>query len=158
MFIPLTIALINPFQGPAETHMDFWVGNWKFSGRARKTATEWTEISGKNSIKKVQGGKVVLETFDGAGFTGQSWSVFDANDKVWKQTWVDNSGGYLLFEGGKVGDKFILSQVNIPKNKPKLSMRMVFQSITPKSFEWLWQSSTDSGKTWSSVYEIKYTK
>ena len=39
-----------------------------------------------------------------------SVSTFDARAQQWKQTWVDNQGGYLDFTGGWQDDRMILQR------------------------------------------------
>lgn len=143
---------------PAANQFDFWVGSWNANGRTRTDpkTDKWTATTGKNVISKVQGGKVIEENFSMTGFTGKSWSVYDANRKVWQQTWVDSSGAYLLFEGRYAANKMVLRQVYVGP-EPAVARRMVFQDITKSAFTWLWQQSSD-GKTWSTIWEIKYTR
>lgn len=78
-----------------ENSMNFWVGKWH---------AYWADsLRGTNDITKTLGEKVVEENFiskDGT-FSGRSWSVFDSASNSWRQTWVDNTGAYLTFTGGR---------------------------------------------------------
>src|SRR5206468_3084627 len=87
---------------------DFWVGTW--------TGT-WESDDGPgtatNTISKEYGGHVVVERFTtnpSADFNGLSVTVFDERDGCWKQTWVDDSGAYLDFRGGRIGDDVVLTR------------------------------------------------
>lgn len=157
-----TIALATTLQtsspDPAKS-LDFWVGEWTMTGKSRIAPgkEEFRDTSCKNSISKILGGKVVHENFTMPGFNGQSWSVYNANAKVWTQTWVDDSGAYLLFRGGPEGDKVILTQTNIP-DSAGFKNRMVFQNITKEAFDWLWQRSSDGGKTWENQWTLAYKR
>ena len=84
---------------------DFWVGEWVCTGKSRVAPgkDEWIDTKATNSISKTLGGKVVEENFSMGTFQGKSVSVYDSNRKIWRQTWVDSSGGYLVFEGGMDG-------------------------------------------------------
>ncbi len=142
--------------------LDFWVGEWQLTGRMRNAPgkEEYTETKAKNVIARVQGGKVVQETFESDGFTGSSWSVYDVRKKKWFQTWVDNSGAYLTFEGEATKEGFMFVQNNIPAevSAKGTRMRMVFSKITADGFHWDWQSSGDSGKSWETQWELDYKR
>jgi len=43
-------------------------------------------------------------------------------------------------------------------DRPKTIGRMVFSNINPDSFDWDWQSSGDSGKTWKLAWHLHYTR
>lgn len=83
-----------------------------------------------NCVTEGLGGKVVEENFVMGSFLGKSVSAYDKSRNIWRQTWVDSTGSYLVFEGGMDGEK------------------MVFSEITDDSFVWDWERGTDRGKTW----------
>lgn len=154
----LTLALLQTAPAPSP-ELDFWVGDWNLTAKSRTAPgkDEWQSFSGRNRIKKTQKGQVVHENFTSSQFDGESWSVWNPRKKQWSQTWVDDQGSYLLFEGGKVGDNFVLTQTNIPA-AAKFSMRMVFSNITKKSFHWEWQRQAEGATTWENMMEIDYTR
>lgn len=142
----------------AASQFDFWIGEWNLT---------WSDsLHGKNSVSKSHDGCVIEEKFtaeDGSGFTGMSVSVFDTSAQIWKQTWVDNSGSYLDFTGhlitDKSGDRMILSRSFARKDgRGEIHQRMVFHDITRDSLVWDWQSSTDTGKTWTNNWTIIYRR
>jgi hypothetical protein len=138
-------------------HMDFWLGNWdvRWENSAGQPAGQ-----GTNFITRDFDGCVIHEHFNGGtstgSLTGESWSVYQAAGRHWRQTWVDNQGGYFALVGGLEGDKFILIGSSIVDNTPR--QRMVFEDITPNSFTWRWQSTTDHGATWTDGWVIHYTR
>lgn len=137
--------------------LDFWVGDWTMEGRSRTSfeKDEYTDGKCENTIEKRQDGKVIHENFRTDGFTGESWSVFQPQTKTWRQTWVDNGGSYLLFEGGRVDNKIILNMTNAPKG---VQARMVFSDIKDNSFVWNWEQSRDEGKSWVLMWELRYKR
>ncbi len=139
-------------QKMAETDLDFWIGNWNcFSSDS---------LIGQNVILKRMNNKVVEEKFMtyGDGFEGGSWNVFDSASAVWKQTWVDNSGAYMLFTGSKDEDTIFFTENNsVTLNGHKHYRRMIFYSIELNSFEWKWQSSLDRIK-WKTNWHITYRR
>ena len=158
--IPCALAILVVQAAAPETQMDFWVGEWECTGRSRNAPgkDEWTETKATNSIRKILGGKVIEENFSMPGFDGKSVSVYDVRTQMWRQTWVDSAGGYLVFEGGTKEGKMTLVQV-MAKNAPEgLSMRMVFSEVKKDSFTWDWERSSDSGKTWELQWRLNYKR
>lgn len=142
------------FAQNSPTTFDFWVGSWD---------AYWNDsLKGTNTITKAMNNKVVEENFvqNDKGYFGKSWSVFDSAAGVWRQTWVDDTGAYLSFTGGKEGDKVILSKTDSRKGKngKEVFMRMVFSNIKQQSFDWDWQSSEDSKNTWKTMWAIRYKR
>ncbi len=80
------------------------------------------------------------------------------NLNEWKQTWVDNQGGYLDFTGNFNNNKMILHRSAIDKNGNKFMQRMIYYNITENSFDWNWEISKDNGKTWNSRWQIHYSR
>ena len=94
-----TGASPDPCSAAQQKQFEFWVGEWDLTWPGLKNG----EIGhGTNSIKRIMDGCVVQENFSGGDsihLRGTSVSVFDVNSGRWKQTWVDNEGGYLDFVG-----------------------------------------------------------
>ncbi len=103
---------IKPCTDPKASEFDFWLGEW---------TAEWGEDGhGTNVITKALGGCVVLENFTDldAGrqpLVGMSVSTYVPRESCWKQTWVDNQGGYLDFKGGMTDDGMILNLGDGPR-------------------------------------------
>ena len=153
------MALQNgPTPVPAESkQFDFWVGEWNAKGKSAGANNTWQDTTATNSIKRVMGGHAVQESFKMGQFVGSSWSVYDPGHKVWKQTWVDNQGGYIDLVGGFEDGKMTLT--TLPDNvHPKARNRMVFSNITAKEFDWDWEGSRDSGETWKLQWHLHYTR
>lgn len=132
---------------------DFWLGEWEVSwdgGRSR----------GRNSIGRHFGGRVIHERFDGRPgieLVGMSVSVYREDADRWFQTWVDDAGNYFALEGGMAdGAMILVSKGHGPRGG--LSYRMRFADIEDDRFAWSWESSTDGGDTWSSVWELAYER
>jgi hypothetical protein len=111
------------------------------------------------------GGCTLQENFTDPNikYLGKSWTVYNANYKMWQQTWVDNQGGYIALTGGKVGDSMVLTTAErtVPASVSatgKLTSRMVFFNIKKDSFDWNWEASTDGGKTWKLNWYIQYRR
>lgn len=142
----------TPCSAPEASQFDFWVGNWDLT---------WSDsLHGTNHIEKLYGNCTIHENFADphSNFLGQSWSVFNPASKLWQQTWVDNQGGYIVLTGNKEGNKLILKTQERVTQKGKQQMRMVYENITPASFDWRWEQSTDSGATWKTNWLIHYKR
>jgi hypothetical protein len=140
---------------PESRQMDFWIGDWE----ARYTLNGVTE-KGRNRITKVLDGCAIFEEFSGgpaAALEGRSYSVYDARAGKWKQTWVDNQGGYLDFVGDVVEGNRVFAREFV-RQGALVKQRMVFRDVKPESFKWLWQASTDGGATWATRWEIDYRR
>ena len=141
---------------PEADGLDFWVGTWDLT---------WTAASGEgrgvNVVTRDLGGCVVHERFEdlGTGFAGESVSVYTPSG--WRQTWVDNSGGYLLFEGTTHDDGTVREMRMAPFENASGAMqinRMTWEDVTADGLTWRWQASTDGGATWTDNWVITYAR
>jgi len=89
---------------------------------------------------------------------GTSVSIFDSTAGKWKQTWVDNEGGYLDFIGELKDGQMVLQRAAARSDGTKFLQRMVFKNITPKELDWSWEASHDGGKTWQVQWPIHYKR
>jgi hypothetical protein len=137
-------------KGDEHRQLDFWLGTWR---------AKWQGGEGTNQITRDFEDCVIREAFDAreamGGFRGMSVSLYHAQTKQWRQTWVDNQGSYFDLVGGPEGDDFVLTNVRLTDSAPHL--RMVFTKIKPDSFTWRWQKSTD-GKAWTDSWVIEYER
>jgi hypothetical protein len=76
---------------------------------------------------------------DGHASSG-SVSIFQARAHAragkWKQTWVDNEGGYLDLSGESRDGQMILSREVTRADGAKAMQRMMFKNVTPDEFDW----------------------
>ncbi|MBI3440087.1 MAG: hypothetical protein HY054_15790 [Proteobacteria bacterium] len=137
--------------------LDFWLGDWDVRWDA------WPSQPmghGTNHVTRDFDDCVIHEHFSGGPSTGnlrgESWSLYHAPSQWWRQTWVDNQGGYFALTGGMSGDRFVLVSNSLGDNAPR--QRMVFEDITTNSFTWRWQRTADGGATWSDSWVIYYSR
>ena len=142
---------------PEASQFNFWIGDWNLT---------WSDtLHGTNRVEKIFGNCTVQENFTDPNthYFGKSWSVYNTNYKTWEQTWVDSQGGFIYLTGGMKADSMILvtNEKNVPvqiSRTGKMINRMVYYHITPSSFDWSWQSSTDGGISWQSNWLIHYKR
>ena len=138
--------------------MAFWLGEWELTWPGER---QGQVDRGTNSIQRVLDGCAIEENFSGGTamhLRGRSLSIFDTISGKWKQTWVDNEGGYLDFTGEFRGGQMILAREAVRRNGQKVLQRMVFKNITPNELDWSWEASTDGGKTWQVNWQIHYKR
>lgn len=135
----------------APADFDFWLGNW---------SAVWEGGQGTNTITRVLNGHVVQERFSdpGSRFSGESWTVYDHQLKRWRQTWVDDTGSYMIFEGGPTPEGVTLHTRMPDKTGTMYLYHMVFHNITADAFDWTWKRSLDDGKTWEVQWAIRYAR
>ncbi len=142
----------KPCSTPEFSQFDFWVGSWELT---------WNDtVKGTNVITKELDGCVVHEIFsDPAGkFYGRSYSVFNPTKSVWQQTWVDNQGNYMDFEGGFENGMMTLGRSFVGPKGKTVMQRMRFSNISDSSLDWSWESSLDGGKNWKQNWLIHYKR
>ncbi len=147
-----------PCTQPEQRQFDFWVGNWDLTWPGN---TPGEIAHGTNTIQRVMKGCVVVENFSGGDsmpLRGMSVSAFDGRTHKWKQTWVDNQGGYLDFIGEFRDGKMILGREAIRPDGAHVLQRMVYKNIAADEFDWSWEASKDGGKTWQVQWPIHYKR
>jgi hypothetical protein len=150
-----------PCTSSEAAQFDFWLGEWDLSWPAEQTGGQVGETGhGTNRIERLLGQCVIEENFamDDGSFLGRSLSVFDTRAELWMQTWVDSSGGYLLFSGGFDGSQMELRTTPVEREGEVAVNRMVFHDISAESLQWDWQGSRDGGQTWNYLWTISYRR
>ncbi len=155
----ITISTISNAQELGPESFDFWVGQWDLT---------WDDGDGKvgkgtNHIIKTLDDKVIQENFEAVegqltGFKGTSISVYNANNKTWRQAWADNQGGYFNFVGDSDGDKKIFKTQPVERDNKTIILRMVFYDFSNNTLTWDWERSEDGGKTWNLSWRINYAR
>jgi len=139
------------------TELDFWLGAWNAT---------WEGGHGTNRLARILGGRVIHEQFeevqdssnDGSGaLHGQSWSMFDPKLGLWRQTWVDDQGGWFDLVGEQADGCFAFVRA-APEIGPEVRQRMVFRDVAADRFRWTWELSRDDGATWAVRWEIDYRR
>lgn len=151
----------QPCTSSEARQFDFWVGVWDLSWPAEQIGGEPGEkATGTNRIDKLFDQCAIEESFSTADgtFLGRSLSVYDTQKTMWRQTWVDNTGGYLLVSGAFDGNQMELRTVPTDREGETIVQRMVFRDIADDSLKWDWQGSRDGGNTWNDHWTINYQR
>lgn len=141
--------MTSPEELPERRQFDFWLGAWD---------ARWAGGRGTNTVTAELGGNVIMERFDGRPGTplqGISVSVYDATENVWRQAWVDSTGGYLDFTGGPIEGGMELRRAGRVDAPP---YRMRFLDIGADSFTWHWESWNEAESSWDAKWRIDYAR
>lgn len=148
-----TAAPPPPCKGPEYRTLDFWVGDWVAEDQQGKPI-------GTNRITRDEYGDcVITEHFQGSPLIGHSVSIYRPGLKQWRQTWVDNQGGFFDLVGGPVTGSdhaFVFENKRVSETQPH--QRMIFQDIKPDSFVWRWQNRAKSTDSWADNWVIHYRR
>jgi len=137
--------------------LDFWVGDWSLAW----TNPDGTSGEGHNEISLQYRDCVVYEQFSAPemDFYGMSVSTYDAPLGVWRQTWVDDQGGYIDLVGGPAEGEahdFEMEAVRLTDDAPH--MRMIWQDVTDDSLTWRWQGRDSGSAAWEDRWVIRYQR
>lgn len=150
-----------PCSGPEYRQLDFWVGDWD---------AEWDNAdgsigAGRNRISRDEFGDCVIyerfstDQFSPNGYRGMSVSMFHAPVGQWRQTWVDDQGGYFALVGGPVeGEPYSFEVVNTRITETAPHLRMIWQDVEENSFVWRWQIRRSEDEEWTDQWYIRYTR
>jgi hypothetical protein len=140
----------RPCSAAAYRQFDFWLGSWSVTRPDGKTA-------GTNRITRILGGCALREQWRGAGgSSGTSLNVYDADAKLWRQTWVDDRGGVLLLTGGLRNGRMVLEGDTPAPGGKTVRQRITWTPMPDGRVRQFWDSSSDGGKTWKSEFDGLY--
>lgn len=151
----------QPCAAPEFRQFDFWLGEWDLTWPAEQWGGRRGEFGhGANTVTTILDSCVVHESFrfPAQKYNGNSVSTYSKKRGIWQQTWVDNSGGYLIFTGKFKNGKMELRTPPRKQDDKTSISRMVFRNITPNSLDWDWQRSDDAGQSWKNIWNIHYQR
>ncbi len=142
----------GPPPPPPETRQfDFWIGTWEVT-------TPDGKVAGHNVIEPVLGGRALRETWTGAGgFSGTSLNTYDASARVWRQFWVDQSGGVLTLSGNFADGAMSMEQ-SITLDGLTTIDRITWTPHADGTVRQLWEQSKDARITWSVLFDGLYRR
>lgn len=142
---------VEPCRGkPEYRQFDFWIGDWVVT-------TPQGNRAGTSSIQLMLGSCVLQENWTGGGSSGKSFNIYDATDKRWHQSWVDDKGTFAHYVGGLVGGAMQITADTPFEGKPARA-RMTFTKLADGSVRQHGERSTDQGKTWTTTFDLLYKR
>jgi hypothetical protein len=141
---------------PAHRQFDFWLGDWD-TYRVDKTGNVSPAAASvaRNRVTAVLGGCVLHEVYRRTdGYTGESFSIYDATRHMWHQSWVTNEGELLVAEGKLQGKAIVLTGATRDARGPQLQR----VSWTPQGdgVRETALQSRDGGRTWTPLFDILF--
>jgi hypothetical protein len=141
-----------PCAGPEFHQFDFWVGRWEVYAASAPDKKAATSV-----IEALYSGCAIRENWKPdtpAG--GGSLSSYVADEKAWKQTWVDASGTRADFKGGWTGNAMVLTGVWPQPGHPTQMTRMTYTPLNGGAVRQYGETSDDQGKTWQPSFDFIY--
>ena len=131
---------------------DFWLGDWVVQNPDGV-------VVGSNRIEAILGGCALSESWTSqTGSVGHSFNIYDRSSGRWHQTWVDDGGLLLQLDGGLDDGSMILAQRTEAADGQVSPQRVSWRPRPDGTVRQHWQSSTDGGLTWSTVFDGIYVK
>ena len=151
-------ALTRPcLHDPRARQFDFWLGDWD----VRPVGAPAVGPAARNTVTLENNGCTVMDPWTAPnGSAGQSFNLFDRSIGKWRQTWVDNIGGQHDYRGELVGRDMVLEGDTPAPNGAlgRIPTRLTFFHISADSVRQFSQVSADSGKTWTTSYDLMYVR
>ncbi|MES2176665.1 MAG: tetratricopeptide repeat protein [Gemmatimonadota bacterium] len=151
-------AIVQPCKHDTRfREFDFWVGDWD----VRPTGAPAVGPASRNRITLEESSCVVMEHWEGlGGSTGQSFNLFDRSMGKWRQTWVDNTAGQHEYAGSLVDGNMVMEGTTPAASGQlgRVPTRLTLFHISKDSVRQLFQTSPDSGRTWTPTTDLMYVR
>jgi hypothetical protein len=143
----------SPCANAPERHrFDFWIGEWNVTTSPKNDAAK----GGSSVIQSVSGGCALLENWTSIkGGQGKSLNAYNPLVHEWQQYWIGQDGNVTEFRTSHF-DGTSLSFLTDNRPGPNLIGRLTFTPIDSDLVRQHYESSGDSGKTWTTVYDLYY--
>ena len=133
---------------------DFWIGNWDVFGATG-------DLVGHNRVESVSDAFGISEHWTGArGSSGVSYNAWDPGSGQWRQFWIGNTSGDVLYlEGGIVDGSMVLQGVRPSAASGTRQLQRI--SWTPNADGTVrqhWQTSDDDGASWATAFDGLYRR
>lgn len=131
---------------------DFWVGDWN--------VTAGGQHAGTNHISAILGQCLIFEQWtSAAGGEGKSFNYYDPAYDHWRQIWVSDSGSIIEFTGQARDDGiYYTAETTNPQDRSVTHHRFNFTQNGDGSVRQHWQTSSDAGKTWATIWDGRYER
>lgn len=141
----------NPCAQTAYRQFDFWIGEWNVFSGGRQAGT--------NNVQRILDGCVLFENWTSAqGGSGKSFNFYNSQKGKWQQTWVDDKGSVIEFEGEAKDGGMYYKAETIAAGGKKILHRMTFTKLSENRVRQLWEQSADGGNTWSAAFDGDYQR
>ena len=131
---------------------DFWIGEW--------TVKQNGQFAGTSSVQPLLGHCTIFEQWESASGTfGKSFNYYDPAHDHWRQIWIDDSGSIIEFTGeARDGGIFYTAETVNPADGSVTHHKFEFTVIEKDGVQQYWETSTDDGDTWQSIWDGRYER
>jgi hypothetical protein len=137
---------------PERHRFDFWIGEWDVTTSPKQDGAK----GGSSVIQSVSGGCALLENWTSIkGGQGKSLNAYNPLVHEWQQYWIGQDGNVTEFRTSRF-DGTSLSFLTDNGPGPNLIGRLTFTPSGSDLVRQHYESSGDSGKTWTTVYDLYY--
>jgi hypothetical protein len=144
-------AMAGPCDSAEHRAFDFWLGEWQ-------VYTPDGKLAGTNVIAREYDGCVLHERYTTARkYSGESLNIYDAQRRVWHQTWVDTTGTLLLLEGGPRDGSMVLEGRTLAEDGKTLVHRISWTPSPDGSVRQHWETRKDDGP-WTTAFDGHYRR
>jgi hypothetical protein len=139
--------------GAEHRQFDFWLGSWDVS------RTGQSDVIAQSLIEKLYAGCAIRENWmPKRGGGGGSLNSYLPDRKMWRQTWVDSSNSYAVFEGGLRDGAMILTGKwkNALGSGTDPLVRIHWTREANGSVRQRGETSDDEGASWKPFFDLTY--
>ncbi len=138
---------------------DFWIGEWNVYAKNGNKA-------GDSRITLILDSCIIFEEWTSANisrgvrYAGKSFNTYNAINRQWQQTWVDNVGGSTEYLKGRFENNKIVFQSN-PFTFSKDTMairRLTFYNLGKDKVRQHGEISKDNENTWATEFDLEYRR
>ncbi len=134
---------------PRYRSLDFWVGDWDVYSCGEKTGAH-------NHISSDLSGCLIRERWSGGG-DGESLNFFNPHTGKWHQSYVDDSGSTVWYDGGLTAPGIMHMEGGYANIDGSTGLaRVTLTRNADGSVHHYIERSTDGGKTWSVYFDAEY--
>jgi hypothetical protein len=138
--------------------LDFWIGNWEVTPWQQPPGANM-RVLGTNRVEQLLEQCVLLENWSGTtGGAGKSINFFDRNRNKWRQVWADQFGGSLDYTGELINGAMRFEGWTLGPNGTHVLQRLTFFPTARDTVRQLFETSTDSGRTWKPGFDGRYVR
>ena len=150
-----SITAQAPSKPSAEHDFDYLLGDWTFVANSKQYGT----FNGRWSAVRLATGQLldeyrIVDDKGGTVYVTATIRNYNAKSGKWELIGMDSSNGLQDFgTGERVGREMHIEQrFGVAGGKPN-ALRIRYYNITPQTFSWNADQSTDGGRTWTKDFQ-----
>ena len=160
---PAAVATATDHQHDFDFEFGAWKAHLRRLVKPLSGSTEWVELDGLSTVRKVWDGHADLGELSVANTTshieGLSLRTFNPATQQWSVYWANRKDGAVgtpPMVGRFEGDRGLFYADDTFDGKP-IRVRFIFTKRTPQAFRLELAFSADAGKTWEPIWIADFT-